>query len=198
MENEEVISMTQTKISRRKFVAATALGAGGLAMTSSSQLFAGGKSDFIPTVKNVWAKSKESFLEFVKAMPEDKYGFKPTAEVMSFAEQVLHTIGGNYWFFATLKGEKPPKGEEAFKAEGKTKADIIKIVEEADAYADEFFNGLTEKIAHEEAKMGENTIAKWKLILFGLDHITHHRGQLVVYLRLNGIKPPQYRSGYFG
>jgi len=190
--------MTQSKISRRKFVTATALGAGSLAITLSSRLFAGDKSDFVPTVKNVWTKSKEYFMEFAKAMPEDKYGFKPTEEVMSFAEQVLHDIGGNFWFFATLKGEKPPKPEEALKAEGKTKADIIKLVEEADAYGDEFFNGLTETIAHEEAKMGENAIAKWKLILFSFDHITHHRGQLVVYLRLNGIKPPQYRSGYFG
>jgi uncharacterized damage-inducible protein DinB len=190
--------MTQSKISRRKFVTTTALGAGGLAVTSTSKLFAGGKSDFIPTMKNVWAKSKESFLEFAKAMPDEKYGFKPTEEVFSFAEQVLHAIGGNYWFFASLKGEKPPKPEEALKAEGKTKADIIKLLEESDAYADEFMNGLTEEMAHEEAKMGENAIAKWKLILFSFDHITHHRGQLVVYLRLNGIKPPQYRSGYFG
>jgi len=190
--------MTQSKISRRKFVTTTALGAGALAVTSSSRLFAGEKSDFIPTMKNVWAKQKESFLEFAKAMPDDKYGFKPTEEVMSFAEQVLHAIGGNYWFFAALKGEKPPKPEEALKPEGKTKADIVKLVEESHAYGDEFFNGLTEKIAHEEAKMGENSIAKWKLILFSFDHIAHHRGQLVVYLRLNGIKPPQYRSGYFG
>ena len=190
--------MSQSKISRRKFVTATALGAGALAVTSSSRLFAGGESDFVPTVKNVWTKSKESFLEFAQAMPEDKYGFKPTEEVMSFAEQVLHAIGGDFWFFATLKGEKPPKPEDALKAEGKTKADIIKLVEESQAYGDEFFNGLNETIAHEEAKMGENTIAKWKLILFSFDHITHHRGQLVVYLRLNGIKPPQYRSGYFG
>ncbi len=190
--------MTQSTISRRKFVTTSALGAGCLAVASSSKLFAGGESDFIPTVKKVWAKSKESFLEFAKAMPDEKYGFKPTEEVMSFAEQVLHTIGGSYWFFAALKGEKPPKSEDALKADGKTKADVIKLVEEADAYADEFMNGLTETIAHEEAKMGENALAKWKMILFGIDHITHHRGQLVVYLRLNGIKPPQYRSGYFG
>ncbi len=190
--------MTQSKISRRKFVAASALGAGCLAVTSTSKLFAGEKSDFIPTMKNVWAKSKGTFLEFAKAMPEDKYGFKPTEEVMSFAEQVLHAAGGDFWFFATLQGKKPPKSEDALKAEGKTKADIIKLVEESHAYGDEFFNGLTETIAHEEAKMGENAIAKWKLILFSFDHIAHHRGQLVVYLRLNGIKPPQYQSGYFG
>ena len=53
-------------------------------------------------------------------------------------------------------------------------------------------------IFRQETKVGENAIAKWKLILFGMDHVTHHRGQMVVYLRLNGIKPPQYRSGYFG
>ncbi|MFA9454721.1 MAG: DinB family protein [Candidatus Aminicenantaceae bacterium] len=46
--------------------------------------------------------------------------------------------------------------------------------------------------------MGKNKLAAWKLVLFCVDHITHHRGQTVVYLRLNGIKPPQYRSGFFG
>jgi uncharacterized damage-inducible protein DinB len=189
--------MTKLKISRRQFVTTTALGAGCLAVTSSSRLFAGGESDFIPTVKNVWTQLKESFMEFAKAMPDEKYGFKPTEEVFSFAEQVLHSVGSNYWFFATLRGEKPPKPEDALKAEGKTKADVIKLLDESNAYADEFVNGLTETTAHEEAKVGKNALAKWKLILFCFDHITHHRGQLVVYLRLNGIKPPQYRSGFF-
>jgi uncharacterized damage-inducible protein DinB len=59
-------------------------------------------------------------------------------------------------------------------------------------------SGLTEKTATEEISMGRNKLAKWKTLLFCAEHIAHHRGQIVVYLRLNGITPPQYKSGFFG
>ena len=98
--------MTQSKISRRKFVAASALGAGCLAVTSTSKLFAGEKSDFIPTMKNVWAKSKGTFLEFAKAMPEDKYGFKPTEEVIE--EPGLDDIDDEEPEFQTSAARKSP------------------------------------------------------------------------------------------
>jgi uncharacterized damage-inducible protein DinB len=149
-------------------------------------------------LKNVWDKSKEYTREFAEAMPDDKYGFKPTEEVWSFAEQLLHLAGVNYWFFATLKGEKPPKSEKDLKAKGTAKKDVISMLEESFKYGDGFVEGLTDKIAHEEITRGKNKMAKWKIILFCVDHITHHRGQMVVYLRLNGIKPPQYRSGFWG
>lgn len=52
--------------------------------------------------------------------------------------------------------------------------------------------------AVEEIPMGRSKAAKWKTLLFCEEHIAHHRGQIVVYLRLNGIIPPQYKSGFFG
>ncbi|MFC2169828.1 DinB family protein [Acidobacteriota bacterium] len=149
-------------------------------------------------MKNIWNKANEYTMEFVQAMPGEKYGFKPTDEVFSFAEHVLHLVGSNFWFFSSIKGEKPPKSEEALKSEGKSKEDVIKLLEESNKYGDGVLNGLTDEMAKEEVPMGKNKLAKWKMILFCSDHITHHRGQMVVYLRLNGIKPPQYRSGLFG
>ncbi|MBN1223126.1 MAG: DinB family protein [Candidatus Aminicenantes bacterium] len=190
--------MGKSRISRRRFVGTAAVGVGSLTLASASRLFAGGSSSMVSTLKNVWIKAKEYTLEFAQSMPGDKYGFKPTPEVFSYADQLLHLAGSNYWFFATLRGEKPPKPEEEFKSEGKTKEDVVRIVEESFAYGDEFFNGLTDAVANEEVSVGKNKLIKWKVALFSIDHLTHHRGQLVVYLRLNGIKPPEYRSGFFG
>jgi uncharacterized damage-inducible protein DinB len=189
--------MGKPKISRRQFVGKTALGIGCLAAGSTSKLFADESSSMVPVMQNVWKQAKGYTMEFAEAMPDEKYGFKPTEEVYSFAEQLLHLAGGNYWFFATIKGEKSPKSEEEFKSEGKTKTDVIKLVEESFAFGDAVVDGLTEKILHEEVAMGKNKLVVWKLLLFCVDHISHHRGQMVVYLRLNGIKPPQYRSGFF-
>lgn len=190
--------MKKLKISRRKFVEAAALGAGSWAILSSSRLLASESSTMAPVLKNVWNQAKEYTMEFAEAMPDGKYVFKPTEEVFSFADQLLHVAGANYWFFARIKGEKSPQPEDAFKSEGKTRDDVVKLLKESFVYGDQVMNELTDKMLNEEITMGENKLMMWKLILFLSDHITHHRGQMVVYLRLNGIKPPQYRSGFFG
>ncbi len=190
--------MQGSNISRRKFVGSAALGAGVLALTPSASIFAAQSMPSAVTLKGVWKQSKEYMLEFAQAMPEDKYVFKPTEEVFSYAEQLLHLAGANYWFFSTLKGVKPPMSEDALKAEGKSGAEVKKLLEDSFTYGDEVVNGMDDASAAAEVTMGKNKLAAWKLLLFCADHITHHRGQTVVYLRLNGIKPPQYRSGYFG
>lgn len=189
--------MKKPGISRRRFVGTVAAGAGTLTLGSASRLFASGPESMVPTLKSVWLKAKEYTMEFAQAMPDDQYGFKPTKEVFSFADQLLHIAGSNYWFFSALKGEKPPP-EEALKSEGKSKDDVLKILKESFALGDGYVEGLTDAVANEELEVGKNKIIKWKLILFAVDHLSHHRGQMVVYLRLNGIKPPQYRSGFWG
>lgn len=194
---QEKIKMEEPKISRRRFVGTSALGIGCLAVGSTSRLFASESSSMVPTLKNVWNQAKAYTMEFAEAMPDEKYGFKPTEEVYSFSEQLLHLAGGNFWFFASIKGEKSPHPEEAFKPEGKSKEDVIAMVDESFTYGDEVVNGLTEDAVHKEITMGKNKLTMWKILLFCVDHISHHRGQMVVYLRLNGIKPPQYRSGFF-
>jgi uncharacterized damage-inducible protein DinB len=188
--------MKKSGISRRRFVGTMAAGAGTLTMASAARLFASGSASLAPTLKNVWIKAKEYTLEFAQAMPDNQYGFKPTPEVFSFAEQLVHIAGSNYWFFSALKGEKPPLSEEALKAQGKSKDDVLKILKESFAPADAYVEGLTDTVAFEDLDVGKTKLAKWKIVLFAVDHLTHHRGQLVVYLRLNGIKPPEYRTGF--
>lgn len=190
--------MDNTKISRREFVGKTALGFGCMAAGTSMRLFAAETESMVPVLQNVWKQAKAYTMDFADAMPDDKYGFKPTEEVFSFAEQLMHLAGSNFWFFAGIKGEKLPQPEEALDAEGKSKKDVAAMVEESFAYGDAVVAGLTDDMVKKEITMGGNKLILWKILLFCVDHITHHRGQMVVYLRLNGIKPPQYRSGFFG
>ncbi len=190
--------MERPRFSRRRFVETAGLGAGVLAAAPAMRIFASESISMAETIKNVWRQSKEYLMEFANAMPDGKYEFKPTDEVFSFAEQLLHLAGANYWFFSTIKGEKPPVPEEALKPEGKSRDEVIKLVDDSLAFGDKVIEGLTDESAAAEVSMGQRKLASWKIIIFCVDHISHHRGQMVVYLRLNGIKPPQYRSGFFG
>ncbi len=190
--------MQRSSFSRRQFVGSTALGVGVLALGPSARITAASSVPPAVTLQAVWKQSKAYMMEFAAAMPEDKYGFKPTEEVFSFAEQLLHLAGANYWFFSAIKGGQPPVSEDALKAEGKSGAEVKKLLEDSFAFGDGIVADLDDASAAVDVTMGKNKLAAWKLVLFCADHITHHRGQAVVYLRLNGIKPPQYRSGFFG
>src|SRR5260370_35554311 len=63
--------------------------------------------------------------------PEDKYDFKPTPAQRSFAEQLLHMAGANYFFINIANGEKPPAQEDPSRAKYKTKADVVAFVKKS-------------------------------------------------------------------
>jgi uncharacterized damage-inducible protein DinB len=124
-------------------------------------------------------------------MPEEHYNFKPTPEIMSFGEQVVHTAGASFWFGSKIAGEPNPAKE--FKAEGKSKAEIIEHLKKSFDYIEKAITNLSDEEAAKVIPLfGELKLAKAQTLLTIRDHTTHHRGQMVIYLRLKGIKPPQY------
>lgn len=158
-------------------------------VAGSAELYAGGKfaKEFLPT----WQRAKESSVKFAEAMPEEHYNFKPTAEIMSFGEQVLHSAGASFWFGSKIIGEPNPAKE--FKGEGKSKAEIIAHLKKAFDYVEKAITGLSDEEAAKVIPLfGELKLTKAQTLLAVRDHITHHRGAMVIYLRLKGIKPPQY------
>lgn len=136
-----------------------------------------------------WKNSKEYLLEMAKAMPEENYSYKPTEREMTFGDQLLHIKSNMDWlsstYFSTIKKEKGEKKELS-------KEEIIMQLETS-------FNTvykIIEQTPKEELKEMVDFFAgpKTKLQILNLlqDHVTHHRGQLIVYLNLNNIKPPKY------
>jgi uncharacterized damage-inducible protein DinB len=142
------------------------------------------------------------FVSAAEAMPEDKYDFAPTTGefkgVRTFAQQVKHVAAVNYVLGGVILGEKPPaetageSGPESIK----TKADIVKYLKESFAYAHKAVQSVDEKSATVAVKspFGDNQMAKASLAIIVESHPFDHYGQIVEYLRMNGIVPPASRG----
>ena len=138
-----------------------------------------------------------SFLSVAEAMPESKYGFVPTAGefkgVRSFGEQVKHVACGNYAFFNQIEGKKPPEHcEKGGPSPAKSKAELIKYLKESFDYSNRVLatiNNRNELDRVEGPYAGPNT--RLGMAVTAVWHITDHYGQIVEYLRMNGIVPPQ-------
>ncbi len=149
------------------------------------------------TVLNV----EHEFVPAAEAMPEDKFGFAPTngefKGVRTFAQQIKHVAAVNYELGAAILEEKPPVdiGDEAGPASIKTKADILKYLNDSFAYVHKAVQTINDKNLVETVRSpwGEGTVTRLSLATSVAWHGFDHYGQMVEYLRMNGIVPPASR-----
>src|SRR6202521_947728 len=78
-----------------------------------------------------WNDVGRKLIAMAEDFPEDKYDFKPTPAQRSFAEQLLHMAGANYFFINIANGEKPPAQEDPSRAKYKTKTDVVAFVKKS-------------------------------------------------------------------
>jgi hypothetical protein len=136
-----------------------------------------------------------------EAMPEDKFGFAPTngefKGVRTFGQQVKHVAAVNYELGAAILEEKPPVdiGEESGPASVTSKADIIKYLKDSFVYVHKAMQTINEKNLVETVKspFGEGSVSRLGLATTVSWHGFDHYGQMVEYLRMNGIVPPASR-----
>jgi uncharacterized damage-inducible protein DinB len=136
-----------------------------------------------------------------QAMPADKYGFAPTAEtfasgspakfgtVRTFAGQLTHIAGANYHFYSLVSGAKPPAEAKQVR-DLKTKDEILAALKQSFVYCHAQIMTITPQNAFIgiEGLDGFHTPAT--LAAFAVAHGYDHYGQLVEYLRMNGLVPP--------
>jgi hypothetical protein len=145
---------------------------------------------------------EKQILEVVEAMPEDKYNFSPESlnipgsdykGVRTFAVQVKHVAASNYFIWSPLTGEKLPEGLKDGNGPPNvnTKADIIKFLKESFALGHKAAAALTTENMLQAPEHSKST--RLHLATFGVTHAFDHYGQLVEYLRMNGIVPPASR-----
>ncbi|MFY9980696.1 MAG: DinB family protein, partial [Candidatus Sulfotelmatobacter sp.] len=136
-----------------------------------------------------------------EAMPEDKYAFAPTngefKGVRTFAQQIKHVAAVNYELGAAILEEKPPVdiGDESGPASLTSKADILKYLDDSFAYVHKAVKTINEKNLAETVKspFGESRVSRLGLATEVAAHGFDHYGQMVEYLRMNGIIPPASR-----
>jgi uncharacterized damage-inducible protein DinB len=140
-----------------------------------------------------WERAKAYTKEYLDAMPESGYSLKPTPEMRSFAEQMLHITDANYGFAAAATGAKSLVGQgESEKTTDKSKANVTKLVLAGYDFVISNARKMTPAQLEENIKLFERfEMSKGSALVKAFEHQTHHRGQTTVYIRLAGAKPPQ-------
>jgi hypothetical protein len=139
-----------------------------------------------------------------EAMPEDKFNFSPESlkipgseykGVRTFAGQVKHVAVANHFLWAPLTGDTVPDGWEKDNAPEnlKSKAEIVQFLKESFALGHKAAATLTAENILQSP--GHSKSTRLFLATFGVAHAYDHYGQMVEYLRMNGIVPPASRGG---
>jgi len=128
---------------------------------------------------------EDKIMNSAEMMPESKYSYRPTKEVRSFAEILTHVGDISYILCSNAKGEATP-GTGVAK---QTKAEIKAYLKGAFAYCDGTFSGFTDAHLNDPANFfGVKTNKMFILTQVG-NHDALHYGNLVTYLRINGLEP---------
>ena len=134
-------------------------------------------------------------------MPAEKYDFAPSAaafapgspatfdKVRTFAEQVKHVAQANYYFYMTATGLKPDVGVKAI-GSLKTKDEIVAALEGSFAFGHKALATITAANAFESIMGADGLHTRVTVADFAVAHGFDHYGQMVEYLRMNGIVPP--------
>ena len=137
------------------------------------------------------------------AMPADKYGFAPTdgefKGVRTFGQMVKHLSATNYILAAAALGEEPPAdaGDELGPEAVRTKVEILNYLKGSFAYLDKAIEAIGQKTAPLKSSpispLKSTEATSLSLVVESLVHAFDHYGQMVEYLRMNGVVPPASR-----
>ena len=147
--------------------------------------------DYIERLEN----SRKYVLLVAEMMPEDKYDFKATPESLSFSENLMHIGFAIDWHSQSLlagRKSRDWKTDTLFKEANKSKKEMITTIDNTFNATMQLIKQFDTKQFNDELDYFGLTRTKRQIFLLLADHITHHRGQMLVYMRLNGLVPPRY------
>ena len=140
-------------------------------------------------------QSKAYLILVAETMPEAHYKFKATAESMSFEEHLMHIAWAMDWHSQSLIGGRKARDwntDTILKVDNKSKKEMIATIAETFDTTINFIANLDLDIPDERLDYFGANRTKRQILLLLTDHITHHRAQMLVYMRLNGLQPPRY------
>jgi uncharacterized damage-inducible protein DinB len=135
-----------------------------------------------------WKQASTNVLKAAQKMPAEKYDYKASPEVRSFGGFVGHVADAAVMFCAGAAGEKktPPGAEKTMK----TKEALVAALTESIAYCDKVYGGVTGVSAMETVKFFGQDRTRVGVLFFNNMHTYEHYGNIVTYMRANGLVPP--------
>lgn len=162
-------------------------------LATASHVVLAQQDSFLKDYLERWETSRQYMLTVAEAMPESAYHFKPTPEEMTFAEQLMHIAVIIDWHgFSKADGQEYPPRWEDFKVEGYSKQEMMDMVNREFERVAQLVSDFDPKRLEETGSYGKLTRTRRQFLMLMADHVTHHRAQMLVYLRLKGIVPPNY------
>lgn len=151
------------------------------------------KAQTIDEMVKDWERAKAYTKEYLDAMPDSSYGLKPTPQMRSFAEQMLHLTDANYAFAAAASGTTSPLAPGgAEKSADKSKQHVIELTMAGYDFMIASIKKMNPAQFNEKIKMFNRfEMTRAEALTKCFEHQTHHRGQSTVYIRLAGQTPPQ-------
>jgi uncharacterized damage-inducible protein DinB len=165
----------------RNFCLFTIISAVALPLYAQSGPLSAGEKGFYAAVKNNVIKAAEK-------MPEPNYSFRPSDDVRTFGQLVGHVADAQYLFCSSVLGKDNP-GLNIEKTKT-SKADLIKALNDAVAYCDQAYDGMTDAHASEMVKAIGRDMAKLTALSINTGHMDEHYGNMVTYMRMKGLVPP--------
>jgi len=169
---------------------------GGMSMPPAPAV--GSATDPAKEIDGMLTLFENEFMGLIKAMPADKYDFAPKTSmipgskydgVRTFAAQIQHVAQANYSFYSLVGGMKPDVDLKAISGITK-KDDLVAAMAASFAFAHKAIATITAANAFVAIKGADGMNTRATLAAFGVAHGYDHYGQLVEYLRMNGIIPP--------
>ena len=151
------------------------------------------KTEFTRMYLPIWEEASRHCLEVAEAMPEDLYSYKPTEVSKTFAEQMVHIAAAT-----KLLTERYVEGKEVKPntpdASEMSKEVIMELLEVSFNYTKNVVQTVDQEQLDETCKMyhSGNVVSRAFALFYVQDHMANHRAKSNLYLRMNGIDPPEY------
>ena len=158
------------------------------ALALSSPLSVSGQA-VTSSLNGLFGITKDNILASARMLDEELYAFRPVEEVRSMGELFAHIAGAQYIFCASAIGESSPSSEN-FEETRTTKASIVEALEMGFAYCDGVFADMTDADGTSVVDFFGSPNTTFGVLAFNSAHNYEHYGNLVTYMRLNGITPP--------
>ena len=142
-----------------------------------------------------WERAKAYTIDYLNTMPADKYSFKATDSIRSFAQQMLHLAQSNVNTIGFVAGEPNIIGDRILENSktAQTKDSVMYYIVASYDLAIHGLKKMNMASLNERIKFYNWEETRYALLLKGFEHQTHHRGQTTIYIRLLGLHPPQER-----
>ena len=141
------------------------------------------------SLEGMYAMTSANIMKTAEMLDDEMYAYRPTEDVRSTGEMLAHIANAQYLFCSTAYGTENPNAMD-FEESATTKDEIVAALKRAFAYCNDVYASMTDAQSAEMRTVFGNEMAVAGVLAFNTTHNYEHYGNLVTYMRMNGIVPP--------